>query len=491
MTVASASRNSILHRYCVQRERHVTEIAEARARTDKLKHMNYMALARRERPDLVKRPRGRLWFEGDVSEEEMRATVHSGDPVAFTNYVAENRERLVAEASLLRERGKRDAHQSAQSLMPYTIRQWLEYLDSHADDFHKKLREAPTLRRSLSKRLVPPQLFPPAPRLQARSRKLTQDTTWKRKLMQQRSGYASLRWGTELEHKAVFFFAGHAGECRFLPLVNSPLGTNRFVLNLSIDFDTAFLTTEQFLSAPFMQGFQFAPEEQVTVWKLRFGHPEISAQGIAFQVVGREVIQLQARARRSTGEAADTESEEVSTEEDPFACLTSDAESVQSPGESSAEDIKEEGEGATSQSSEEEGPKAPAGTYSSNNGYFSITDHPSYKDIRVKVLPQWAKDPTDGGMGLSNLQKQAQPNQYDADASDPKRTRMVLHAWMLKRFQDHGFANARAARLSWLATEKAKLSLSIRSLDVVGGGTGHAKADRVIRAWLPEALQGS
>eukprot|EP00959_Pyramimonas_sp_CCMP1952_P097751 2042987-Pyramimonas_sp.AAC.1 len=64
---------------------------------------------------------------------------------------------------------------------------------------------------------------------------------------------------------------------------------------------------------------------------------------------------------------------------------------------------------------------------------------------------------------------------------------MVLRAWMINRFQQYGFSDAREDRRAWLRREIDSLLRDIRSLGAHGGGTGSAKADAKIRSQLGDA----
>ena len=66
--------------------------------------MNSIALARKEMPHLVPRPRGKLRQESGVTAEEMRRVSHVGDSAALAEYRKENEGRLKAQAELDRAR---------------------------------------------------------------------------------------------------------------------------------------------------------------------------------------------------------------------------------------------------------------------------------------------------------------------------------------------------------------------------------------------------
>ena len=67
ISVASASRNKIIQRYRLQRCRLLRQLESQRKMATKQRHTNARALAIKRRPDLVKRPRGKLRWERNQS----------------------------------------------------------------------------------------------------------------------------------------------------------------------------------------------------------------------------------------------------------------------------------------------------------------------------------------------------------------------------------------------------------------------------------------
>ena len=329
-----------------------------------------------------------------------------------------------------------------------------------------------------------PHPYPPVPSLQPEEPKEQILPLWMKKFRQCKSGFGASLWGRHFENKIVLFFASHAGKFRFLPLLNEPIGTNRYVLPFDWDFSKVFLSASGFLSSSHAEEMAGLPDDSVHAWKLTLKSVRCDLQAAHFEVLGKEEIVMKAKAARERNVVDEDNSNTGSSDgAGVFHCDSSDAERFHSHVETSAEECNEEAEANPFCSSGDEWQhRAAAGSYTTNNGYFSVTNHPHYKDIRVKILPRWARAASDGGMGLSSLQKQATIQHYDTDISDPKRTILVLQAWMIKRFQEHGFATSRCERQLWLGRMKSKLSLGIQVLAVIGGGTGSVQADRCIRA---------
>ena len=150
--------------------------------------MKYIALARKDHPEWVSRPRGRLWFEGELPIALMQATCHAGDPDAFQAYVENNREELWARAAETRERAAKALDAVASAHMPYSNREWLDWLSKNKDYFMGVLRDATKNRRSIGQRLVPAAELPPCERIQPKASDAASKPTWVKKLVQCGSG---------------------------------------------------------------------------------------------------------------------------------------------------------------------------------------------------------------------------------------------------------------------------------------------------------------
>lgn len=494
MTAASGSRNTIISTYQVQRNSYLAQSMRARARAEKGRTMNSIALARKEMPHLVQRPRGKLRHESCVTAEEMRRVSHVGDPAALEEYHKENESRLKAQAELARASAREEREQRDGTDIPFTNRQWLAWFEKNDEYFSCQMREATAARKPLSQRLAPADPIPAAtlsiecPRLRPRLAGPCESSAWQRKLHSRKCGFASLLWAEPQPRKVVFFFVSHAGDLRFLLLLNDPVGANRFLLPAGLDFATAFLQLDAFLRVPDARSLGAAAADDIRVWALQMEHlrPDLPEKGLYFKVAGREEIPTPKREPRAPGGTG--EDDDMASESGDACCRadSDDADSVVSEVEPAAEAQVHEEVPDDPSSAEGEARAAP-GTYSKNNGYFTFTDHPAYDDIRVKVLPMWARSPADGGMGKTRLQHQATVHHYDDDPAKPRITMMVLRSWMIERFQEHGFSDAREDRRAWLRRETDSLLRDIHSLDVPGGGTGSARADAKIKARLADA----
>ena len=119
----------------------------------KLRKMNAPALARKEVPHLVPRPRGKLHWETDVAADVRRQRQHDGDPDEFARYLEEHRERLEAKAQALRDAASAGDSMGT-TMLPLSITEWMTWKDQNRDYFEQQLREAPARRRSKYKSRV-------------------------------------------------------------------------------------------------------------------------------------------------------------------------------------------------------------------------------------------------------------------------------------------------------------------------------------------------
>ena len=88
--VASASRNSILQRYQLQRRAHVEQVIKAKRESTSLQHLNPRSLTIKKNPQWMKRGRGQLQWEGEVSAQDRTEIAHAGTEELLQVYIDEN-----------------------------------------------------------------------------------------------------------------------------------------------------------------------------------------------------------------------------------------------------------------------------------------------------------------------------------------------------------------------------------------------------------------
>ena len=76
---------------------HMKQVAVDLRQIKRLKYSNVQSLARQARPDLVPRPRGKLWNQNpDATPADMRQSVYEGDQQGLAAYIEEHHAELVA-----------------------------------------------------------------------------------------------------------------------------------------------------------------------------------------------------------------------------------------------------------------------------------------------------------------------------------------------------------------------------------------------------------
>ena len=238
--MARFSRASILRRYGVQREKYLEQSMNASKVAKQVKYMNVWALANQRNPNLLPRPHGKLRQQSDVSASERRAVVHEGDLPALKSIVEAERESLDREVKRIKSDAAQALQRVSSGILPYTNRQWLDWLEGNEAKIRRSLKESCSARKVLSRRLAPESALPAVSRIkpQVGQRVLPE---WESKLIRSKPGFACLSWGAGLHEKVVFFFCTLKGEGR--ALLMKRLSGPRFELDLSAhSWADAFLT---------------------------------------------------------------------------------------------------------------------------------------------------------------------------------------------------------------------------------------------------------
>ena len=488
--LARFSRNTILHRFLTHRETHLAEIMQLRKQAKKEVHQNMWAIARQRRPEMVPRPRGKLWWELGIAREDMQRLAHLGDALALRAYVEDNKEDLQREAQAKVADAKNTLVRLDSSSVPYTQQEWLVWMESNGERFRELVRTAHVARSVLNQRIMPMEELPMARRLQA-CEIAHEEYCWAKKLVQCGSGVASLQWLASGERTTVvLFFCSLRQKCRCILLDNIPVGYNEFVLARKSNFTADYLCASSIAALVFPPGF--AHEIKVYTHTVQVMNAKTCGEdGIHFNIAGKsEEIVLAARAPRSRVEKdSDVESSDESGSH--FSVAASDQESLMSEADSVAEEMEaeqvgdEEGEVRDEESDGDGVARAKAGSYTVfNNSYFTLSGRGDYPGCKMRIRPVWA---VEGEMGKTSKSKTVTIATFDADGT-PTRSYFVLRAWMLWRFTQHGFEAKVAARKAWRRRELAKLAGDIAALQIAGGGTGVRKVDICIRKLAPEVF---
>ena len=150
MTVARASRNSILKAFHIWRKAQLHSLLARRKVKKKNIKMNARALAIMKNPSLLPRPLGRRFGEV-ASSAAASSLVHAGDASALDSFLSEHRAELTAEAAQIRAQSKIE-DDGFESNVPITNKAWLSWLNSHQEEFQEELRTATSKRRALYNR---------------------------------------------------------------------------------------------------------------------------------------------------------------------------------------------------------------------------------------------------------------------------------------------------------------------------------------------------
>ena len=121
------------------------------------------------------------------SPTSRRGIMHAGDLEALRKYHEDHKQQLQERAAKMREEGKQLARATGHAI-PFTNSEWLEWLDSHSEDWGKYLSTSSKKRRAVSNRVQVDHALPAVPRLQA-VKAPSPKTTWARKKLHAKQGF--------------------------------------------------------------------------------------------------------------------------------------------------------------------------------------------------------------------------------------------------------------------------------------------------------------
>ena len=78
------------------------------------------------------------------------------------------------------------------------------------------------------------------------------------------------------------------------------------------------------------------------------------------------------------------------------------------------------------------------------------------------------------------------PTHYGETGESPTRSLLLLRAWMLYRFAQHGWAMAERGRKRQYEEDSAELLREIRELGCADRLLGNAAAIKLLQSWVPE-----
>jgi len=119
-----------------------------------------------------------------------------------------------------------------------------------------------------------------------------------------------------------------------------------------------------------------------------------------------------------------------------------------------------------------------------SNGYFTLTDNPSWPDVKVTALPRWTRP---GFFGNTQKSKTVVPGHFGESRQSPCRAYAVCRAWSIWRASQGDFLTGSTSRRRTFAQELELLRAELHALGH-GGRTGNALADEMIAGWVPDAF---
>lgn len=488
---ARASRNSILQRYLTMRQR---AIASSRCRakaTKSARHMNIRALAIEKNPDWLPRARGKLRWQGPVSRSDSRAIVHSGDPRALREYIDENRASL--EEELQERRAQETFMKELEKDFPFSTDEWMKWMEENDQLFREFMKNATRERAKVSQRVQAMDGLAGVTRVYPMPcAEHGHSPEWSHL----QDGFFCLR--ASPSHQVVCFVASVGHTVYAFPLTSTER-SDRFDLLFQPPFYEQCRPIELLLQEA---GLHVA----LDVFWLDICPVEFCQDRVTVRIVGAEPAVRPKGKARASPEAGQKRAPDVEEEDSPDAfqrmvermcnqgsdcdsfCSSDDTDKSSQMSDDDALAQESEASGAC-QGDDEEVPvprKAPGSNVAYSNGYFTFTDNPEFKDIKVSVVPRWC---TRELMGTTEKSKTIIPSNYGDERSNPVRAMLVLRAWMLWKATKNGFCDARSSRRKLFSKETVALRNAIVGMSSsTNPSTGNAAADAMIRTYAPAIM---
>ena len=511
VSLARASRDSLLQRYHVRRSRCVIQTIQSKKQALKLKSMNARAVAISRQPALFSRARGHLKWQAPSSSSSKKQIVHKGDGKALNAYIEEHRPDLEAEAKRLRENGKELSSSISDNVeFPLRNAQWMQWIETHEAKFREALKTASKERQARSACLSASDAeFPAAPRLQPALQRLPM-TAWQAVLLHQDPGFFLVKGSPGEDQLRVFFAATVRGDLWAYALPQVRHRTCGISTESSFEKEITLLPSLSQL---------WGVSDSAEVYRVELAHAkDVAIEGFLALFVESATKVAPRKKRRNPRPDEDPEPVDADAEpahrsehhddisdgasDDAFSIASSSIDSVLSDVESGVED--EDAKSANSSSSDEgeeaEGPieeadvdprgdaarRAIAGTHTeSRDGYFTYTDNRDYPDVKVLVHSKWC---TRDMMGKKAKSRTLTPRRYGESRENPVVCMLALRAWAIHRVNAHGFVGKHRSRLAWQEAQVSALRRDIVALGFGGAATGYAKLDKLIRGWAPQVL---
>ena len=503
MTVSRASRNSVLRRWLLIRERLMKrKRVEKKYAKRKPSRTNIRALAVKRNTHLLPRARGKLHWESGVTGAMRAPMTHSGDETALKAYIADHRNELIAERDAKRSKCVAPTDDDVGEY-PVLKKDLLSWFERHDQQFRNRLKTASAARVALSHRIFNDgSSLPPAPRIYPKGGAQPVGA-WRAKLAQCRQGWFA--FAIPGAAPSVFFCACLRQHSRAFLL--EKLEANLFRLDVKRVWDEALTPVEDaVVSMSALYSLSDYPFLKLILALSSVGSAERQSV-LHFTVVSEKDVELHPR-RPAYGKKSASEDASGTESEAEAALVGSDTEaSVVSEREADAELEAEEVEACPEHGVDDEDPAADptaaepvadgkvkagwaglVGMYRVNcDGYFTTVNNPNFNNIKILMLPRWQRAVPDG-MGVGQWSKTLKITDYDDDEHAPKLAFLVADSWKLLRSKRDGFVDALPIRQAWYSGELASLRARIAALSATDGRTGNAAADRLIAQLCPEVF---
>ena len=114
--------------------------------------------------------------------------------------------------------------------------------------------------------------------------------------------------------------------------------------------------------------------------------------------------------------------------------------------------------------------------------YFCMTKSDTYKDMKVRMYVQWARDDE---MGRTSMSRTLTPAHSGGTVESHPRAYALLRAWAIQRSRQGGWVDRRLRRGRSLAKEEDELVDHVVGIGATIGLLGCARADALFELWAP------
>ncbi|CAK0833528.1 unnamed protein product [Prorocentrum cordatum] len=392
----------------------------------------------------------------------------------LASYVEEHADELESQRVALVAAAEREYDSLLQACrVPLTRAQWAQWLDENMEQFAEKMESAPGRRRARNQRLRARHGLPaPAARLGPEGDQWRPCATQWGAILERRSGWHGIRVHPDRKH--MLFLYTLAGRTYAIDV--EPFSTGALLkYNIFEDFDVAAAIRPL---AVLEDVFTDAAVRGVFGFRMR-GGPAPGGGLLLAAEAGRRLTEQLPRPRRAAEPSDDDASDGSGSEGSAI------QKGLGGDGGSSEDDVSGLSDSSrvvdTDADSALEGSSVESDSAPESGGEPANSDAPLA--VHLRDLP--GLGPEEGGWG-KNRSKTLTPAHYGESRANPVRSIITLRSWMRRRAGANGWSAAHPGRAREFAEEAARLQREIQDLQPQAGGLlGNAKADALIRQWVP------